>query len=601
MRRLFIYLMMSVLVHLLAGCEDKGVTAALADVSGLIANGRSDSALILLDSLESGELRLDRHSRMLCRLYRQNAYNKLDTIFRSTDEAQALADYFDDNGTPNEQMLAYYLLGRAYYDIKEAPMALSSFLKASERADTTAADCDFRQLSRVYGQMGHLFYYQNLMEQSLQCDDKSIEYGFKGKDTLNAILSMTGKIAPYYDLSKVDSAISVGEQASDLAKLHGYRNLSAAILGGIISKLIEKGDIPKAQHFLDIYESESGYFDNNRDIKKGMETYYYVKGLFYLNKENFDSAEYYFRKELRDGKDFNNQNAGSRGLALLFQKTHKPDSAAKYALYSYAMNDSVYAQMATDKVEQMQALYDYSRHQEIAQQEREKREKTEQENATILNICVGLLLIVILSIYIIRREKKKRQDEHVRYDKSVASLAKVQTELNRLRSHREEFADVVSNLEQMRVHERELNLLIEEKEKEVEQLLQEIDSYKNRYKEQNISAEDMLKSSSVYESIKKRADRGEMLADGEWQELNKLVIETLPHFYNFISSKKHNLNNNEFKVCILRRLDFTPKAIAYMLNLSPSSITKIRNNMSKKLFGEEDNSKEFDKMLKQLS
>ena len=38
-----------------------------------------------------------------------------------------------------------------------------------------------------------------------------------------------------------------------------------------------------------------------------------------------------------------------------------------------------------------------------------------------------------------------------------------------------------------------------------------------------------------------------------------------------------------------------------MLNLSPSSITKIRNNMSKKLFGEEDNSKEFDKMLKQLS
>ena len=166
MRRLFIYLMMSVLVHLLAGCEDKGVTAALADVNGLIANGRSDSALILLDSLESGELRLDRHSRMLCRLYRQNAYNKLDTIFRSTDEAQALADYFDDNGTPNEQMLAYYLLGRAYYDLHEAPMALRYYQIAVERADTTADDCNYRQLSRVYGQMGYLFYYQNLMEKS---------------------------------------------------------------------------------------------------------------------------------------------------------------------------------------------------------------------------------------------------------------------------------------------------------------------------------------------------------------------------------------------------------------------------------------------------
>lgn len=600
MRRLFIYLMMSVLVHLLAGCEDKGVTAALADVSGLIANGRSDSALILLDSLESGELRLDRHSRMLCRLYRQNAYNKLDTIFRSTDEAQALADYFDDNGTPNEQMLAYYLLGRAYYDLHEAPMALRYYQIAVERADTTADDCNYRQLSRVYGQMGYLFYYQNLMEKSLQCDDKSIEYGLKGKDTLNAILSMPSKSASFDMLSKKDSAIYIAEQASALAYLHGYEDISAAILGGIISDLVEKGELIKAKQYMNQYESGSGYFDKQGNIEKGRETYYYSKGLWYLYCNHLDSAEFFFRKELRDGKDFNNQNAGSRGLALLFQKTHKPDSAAKYALYSYAMNDSVYAQMATDKVEQMQALYDYSRHQEIAQQERDKREKTEHENGTIWNICIGLLLLVILSIYIIRREKKKRQDEHIKYDKSVASLAKVQTELNRLRSHREEFADVVSNLEQMRVHERELNLLIEEKEKEVEQLLQEIDSYKNRYKEQNISAEDVLKNSSVYESIKKKADRGDVLADGEWQELNKLVIETLPHFYNFISSRKHNLNNNEFKICILRRLDFAPKTIAYMLNLSPSSVTKIRNNMSKKLFGEDSNSKEFDKLLKNL-
>ena len=153
----------------------------------------------------------------------------------------------------------------------------------------------------------------------------------------------------------------------------------------------------------------------------------------------------------------------------------------------------------------------------------------------------------------------------------------------------------------MRAHEHELNILIEEKEKEVEGLLSEIEAYKEKAKFQVVSAEDTLKNSPLFENIKKKADRGTILSEDEWQELNKLVIETLPNFYNFISSKKHNLNNNEFKICILRRLDFTPKTIANMLNLSPSSITKIRNNMSKKLFGEEDNSKEFDKMLKQLS
>ena len=583
------------------GCSERQEHLDALNRAISLMDDHPDSALSVLDSLGKHQADFGRHFCMQYRLHRLNAYNKLDTVFRTTDEASQLVTYFDDHGTSNEQMLAYYLLGRAFFDLHEAPQALHYFQIATERADTTAADCNFRQLSRVYGQLANLFYCQNLMERSLQCDDKSIEYGFKGKDTLNVILSMTGKIAPYYDLSKIDSAISVGEHASDLAKLHGHGNLSAAILGGIIGKLVEKGNIPKAQHFIDIYESESGYFDSNNDIEKGMETYYYVKGLYYLYKGNLDSAEYLFRKELKEGIDFNNQNAGSRGLALVYQQKHVPDSTAKYALYSYAMNDSVYAQMATDKVEQMQALYDYSRHQEIAQQERDKREKTEKEKETIRNICIALLFLVFLSAYLIRREKKKRQLEHAKYEKSVANLAKAQTELNRLRSQKEDFAAIASDLEQMRAHEYELNIMIEEKEKEVEELQTEIEAYMEKAKVQDVSAEDILKSSPIFENIKKKADRGTILSEDEWQELNKLVIETLPNFYNFISSKKHNLNNNEFKICILRRLDFTPKTIANMLNLSPSSITKIRNNMSKKLFGEEDNSKEFDKMLMQLS
>lgn len=583
------------------GCSERQEHLDALNRAISLMDDHPDSALSVLDSLGKHQADFGHHFNMQYRLHRLNAYNKLDTVFHTTDEASQLVTYFDDHGTSNEQMLAYYLLGRAFFDLHEAPQALRHYQVAAERADTTATDCNFRQLSRVYGQMGDLFYYQNLMENSLQCDDKSIEYALRGKDTLNAILSMTGKIASYDMLLEKDSAIRIAEQASALARIHGYQELSAAILGGTIRDLIEKGELLKAKQYIDRYESASSYFDEHGNIERGRETFYYSKGLWYLYTNKLDSAEFFFRKELREGRDFNNQNAGSRGLALVYQQKHVPDSTAKYALYSYAMNDSVYAQMATDKVEQMQALYDYSRHQEIAQQERDKREKTEKEKETIRNICIALLFLVFLSAYLTRREKKKRQLEHAKYEKSVANLAKAQTELNRLRSQKEDFAAIASDLEQMRAHEYELNIMIEEKEKEVEELQTEIEAYKEKAKVQDVSAEDILKSSPIFENIKKKADRGTILSEDEWQELNKLVIETLPNFYNFISSKKHNLNNNEFKICILRRLDFTPKTIAYMLNLSPSSITKIRNNMSKKLFGEEDNSKEFDKMLKQLS
>ena len=583
------------------GCSERQEHLDALNRAISLMDDHPDSALSVLDSLGKHQADFGRHFCMQYRLHRLNAYNKLDTVFRTTDEASQLVTYFDDHGTSNEQMLAYYLLGRAFFDLHEAPQALHYFQIASERADTTAADCNYKQLCRVYGQMSDIFYQQNLMNESLDNENKSIEYAWLGKDTLSVIRANINKVSIYFELSQVDLAIKLCEKTSFMAQEFGYPQIASSTLGLLIRYMIEKGELEKAKLYMKEYESGSGYFDSNNNIEEGREVYYYSKGLYFLSTNNHDSAEYYFRKELRDGKDFNNQNAGSRGLALLFQKTHKPDSAAKYALYSYAMNDSAYAQMATQEVEKAKAMYDYTKNQEIAQQERDKREKTEKEKETIRNISIALLFLVFLSAYIIRREKKKRQLEHAKYEKSIANLAKAQTELNRLRSQKEDFAAITSDLEQMRAHEYELNIMIEEKEKEVEELQTEIEAYKEKAKVQDVSAEDILKNSPLFENIKKKADRGTILSEDEWQELNKLVIETLPNFYNFISSKKHNLNNNEFKICILRRLDFTPKTIAYMLNLSPSSITKIRNNMSKKLFGEEDNSKEFDKMLMQLS
>ena len=589
------------LMAVATGCSERREHLDALNRAISLMDDRPDSALSVLDSLGKHQADFGRHFSMQYRLHRLNAYNKLDTVFHTTDEASQLVTYFDDHGTSNEQMLAYYLLGRAFFDLHEAPQALHYFQIASECADTTAADCNYKQLCRVYGQVSDIFYQQNLMNESLGNENKSIEYAWLGKDTLSAIRANINKVSIYYELSQIDLAIKLCEKTSFMAQEFGYPQIASSTLGLLIRYLIEKGELEKAKSYMKEYESGSGYFDSNNNIEEGREVYYYSKGLYFLATNNNDSAEYYFRKELRDGKDFNNQNAGSRGLALLFQKTHKPDSAAKYALYSYAMNDSAYAQMATQEVEKAKAMYDYTRNQEIAQQERDKREKTEKEKGIIRNISIALLFLVFLSAYIIRREKKKRQLEHAKYERSVSNLVKAQTELNRLRSQKEDFAAIASDLEQMRAHEYELNIMIEEKEKEVEELQTEIEAYKEKAKVQDVSAEDILKKSPLFENIKKKADRGTILSEDEWQELNKLVIETLPNFYNFISSKKHNLNNNEFKICILRRLDFTPKTIAYMLNLSPSSITKIRNNMSKKLFGEEDNSKEFDKMLMQLS
>ena len=571
-------------VVLLMACSERQEYVRMLEQAKTLMHDEPDSALMIIDSLGQHEAEFGKSFRMRYRLHRLNALNKVDTLFCSTDEARELTDYFDDHGTPNEQMLAYYLLGRAYYDIHESPMALSCFQTATERADTTATDCDYRQLSRVYGQMSNIFYQQNLMRQSLEYSILEEDYAWKGKDTLNALRSVAGTIFIYQRLSKTDSAILKCEEVYSQFRRYGYNNYAVSYLPSIIGNLIEEGYMNRASIYLNAYELESGYFDASHNIEKGREVYYYNKGLYYMSIDKLDSAEYFFRKELRDGKDFNNQNAGSRGLALLYQKRHMPDSAAKYALYSYEMNDSVYAQMATREVEQVQGMYDYSRNQQIAEK---AKEKAEREQRIVWAVLTILILLMMASAYIAREVYKKRKEMQQAYSRKVSDLAKAQADIVRLRSLAE--------------HTEELSSLIAEKETEMQKMADEIDSYKEKLGTQRESAESLLEDSDIYHELTKKAGKAVELTNDDWHQVNVLAIETLPHFYKFISSKKLELNDKEFKTCMLVRMHFAPKDIANMLGVSQAYITKLRNNMMPKLFGMEGNSKELDEKLMQFT
>ena len=79
-----------------------------------------------------------------------------DMMMTNDTLAVSLCDYFDGRGTPNERMLAHYILARTYIDMDEIPLALEELQKVVASADTTAADCDRRLLARVHRQMNML-------------------------------------------------------------------------------------------------------------------------------------------------------------------------------------------------------------------------------------------------------------------------------------------------------------------------------------------------------------------------------------------------------------------------------------------------------------
>ena len=541
--------------------------------------------LITLASCSGG----GQYSEMRQRLVALNELNRADSVLtvKERDEAQTLTDYFDSHGTPNDQLLAHYLLGRCYADMHEAPMALHCYQEAISCADTLSPDCDFAQLSRVYGQSANIFYQQGLYRNQLEYTDMSIWYGWQVKDTLNALRSYAMKAAGYDQLQMKDSAILIYEDAIKQMKSFKYNNVASGFAFAVALLLTEEGNIGKATNYYNDYEHHSGFFDSVGNIETGREIYYYWKGLYCLKKNQFDSAEYYFRKELRIGKDFNNKNCASHGLALLFQQKHMSDSAAKYALYAYDMNDSCFVQMTTHEVEQAKAMYDYSSQQEIAQQE---KNKADMQTIRLLIVSVIALLLLIVSgaiAVMYHLQRKKRKAETARYLELQSHLKKAQEEL-----------------EILRANDANLDELITKKTAEIADLQSALTKYE--YLKETLSGKAFkdeltrLKENRNYQVFAQKARRGIQMTEDEWQNVHSLLREVFPNFYHYITEQKTSLTDNEYHICLLTRLYISVKSCAVILGIDEATVTKTRKRLHKKLFKGDGDSKDFDRLLRSI-
>lgn len=400
------------------------------------------------------------------------------------------------------------------------------------------------------------------------------------KDTIAALYTEENIVDVYKALQITDSVVFLSEKVANQFELLRLHQEAVIAQAGSISELIKQNEIIKAKRYIQSYISDSGFFDNEGNIEKGREVFYYIIGSFYLQTSQLDSAEYFFRKELQYGKDYNNQNSGAHGLALLFQQKNMPDSAAKYALYSYEMNDSLYAQMTTDDITHIQALYNYSRQQELAQKEHIRAEK----NANRLRLSLSIILLIgMLSYIVVIREKQKRKEAYEKYINSLYDLQQSKEELLLMQQHETVFGNLIS-----------------EKEKHVKYLEGIVEQYENEQGHKLPVKESELFLSPLFKQIEGISNRGELLGDEKWNMVEEEVQRCLPNFWIFLSSNKSELTIHEYKVCLLTRLKIKPKSMGHMLGLSAASISKIRISLLFKLFGAVGKPSEFDNRIKKI-
>ena len=509
-------------------------------------------------------------------LHRMNAQNKTDATFTSDFLAKELVGYFDIHGITNEKVLAHYLLGRTLSDMGEAPAALQAYYDAIEHADTTKADCDYKTLRGIYGQMASIFHQQNLPHDEIWAFRHYINCEQRVSSREEYIVAKGQLIRPYYLLGEKDSVLQIIDETYQSLKHLGNARRAASILLPSIYIFIERHDLPKAKVIMDIFEQDSGLFDGNGDIAKGRESYYSVKAIYKLAVHEIDSAEFYFRKAIC----FGDLSEGYKGLLSIYRKKNNADSVVHFSQLYEAAQDTLHNKMQTNAIHQMSALYNYNRSQREAEQEKAKTQRAFLFLSYIIMIAIGLLIVIFVIVGLYRRSQKEKQ-------KKIAQLE------NSLISARQQRSAVQEELRMLK--EKDLEGMIAEKEKqeaELTQTIERLQAENDKYGHGNTETDHFdafLESRIAQLFVKKAYGKAErpIPTEAEWKLLMSEFCKYNPVTFRSFSEGK-SLSLLEQRICVLIILDISEKTISMMTNSLASTISNAKSRANEKLYGKRD-------------
>ena len=580
MKEKVIYLLLILLI--LASCAGNRKYDDLMQRADSIMNVNDDSAKVairMLDGVKSQLPEFSQAQKMRYELLRHKAMNKACITFTSDSVMKEVVDYYDHHGSANERMLANYVLGCVYRDMHEAPMALEYYNKATEQADTTAADCDYGTLYRVYSQMGFLFSKQYLPYQLLDAFGKAEKYAYLAKDTLNAIINYQNRENAYSYLGNKDSVIAINLHAATMFKQIGNNYAAAIAFGCNYNYYVEKEDTLNALKTFKAYFS-TGY-EGNSEYEDSKAYVLCQKGTYYMFTAQLDSAYNNLQQSLRLCKSYSIKAATTKALAQYYAKVNQPAMAMKYALQSSEYNDSDLIEARKTQLQQVQAMYDYSRNQEVAKRAEQKAKRSMQMNYMIVLACIMLFLLLS---YIYRKQlalkKKKIAVSKLLYEDSLLKLKRLQDEKAKLVSE----------------NDNKLVQIITEKEKTINKLKAEINDIQEKYSLSSMSDVELaLMDSSIYKKIKFiEVHPKKNMSEEDWKELADTVEKAIP---NFIPRLKNKLSDKDYQICLLIRLGFSTSLIARLLDLSVAAISKSRKTMLKKICGKIGKPKDFDEYV----
>ena len=553
-------------------------------IADSLASIQPDSAIALLKTLEDNIKTEPESTQMYYQLLCIKANDKAYIRHTSDSLILLVLHYYIEKRDERHLPEAYYYAGRVYRDLEDAPQALDYFEKA---IDALPINEGYQLKSKIYSQMGTLFLYQKTYDEALKMFKEAQKCDIALKDSANMVFNLRDIADSYRCIDQNDSSIYYFQKAYNLAEVQGNQKLMAMVQNQMASLYSNLGKYDLARKLLqpsldtlDIH-SKSGIFS--------------IASKLYHRMGYIDSASYYYNELLKCGTIYAKQTA-HKGLAKIAILHDNPQKALLHLNQYIQYTDFIHQITDTENVRRLNSLYNYQLREK--ENNRLKIENKEKQNLIIYIISIGLFIIASLFAYLQRNKRKKqllkiqlknlRQLKEEQYKKSSLFIEENKRKIEELEQKLQE-ADQTNHILRTQLKEQIELTLYTNKQAEIEL---------TRRKQSNST----LLESEIYKYIQKQLTtktNKKLLSNNDWKELEKVINNTYEGFSKNLRNY-YDLNEHEYSVCLLIKINIPPIDIAKLTNHSKEAITSTRRRLYEKVFGKKGSPKDWDEFILSL-
>lgn len=574
----------TVFIYLLAGCmylfsctSGKDYPMAMKQAMSCM-DARPDSALIWLATLEDSIAYAPEETQMYYRLLTIKAKDKLYIPHTTDSVILPVVHYYQEVGNKERLFESYYYLGGVYRDMNDILKALKAYQQAVEIGEGTKQTL---LLGMTYGQIGILFAYQELYDESRSMMRRALRcYGELG-DSVRYANSLRNLAHTYDGKNEKDSALYYYKEAYRMARKFQKDKLADGIAGELGCFYYGEGRTELAKRTL-LKVLPAKWKAGNVLL---------CLGCIYKEEGKTDSARYYLKEVLKFG-NFHKQCYAKRCLAELEKEQGDEALSLVYGNQYRKMKDSIDAVTQADAVERKHLLYSLQHEEQKIYQLDLKNESNLRKISLLLfallfSIALGIIVCLLIrnkKQRFIEQEKRLRLIQEEQYKQSLVYIRENEQKLQEVERQLEEAGKQNDMLRR--------ELLLSQKK-----VLEASNCQSAALLSSRELLEEAFRQSEIY-AFFHRAEKEELkVKEVDWEALRTAIDVAYPQFTDRLYELCSKLSQRELYICYLIKLSLSCMSMTRILVCTPSAITQTRKRLYKKISGREGTGEDLDKIV----